>query len=655
MSRVPSRGDRGGRSSGNRGGGRSDNRGGGGGRSDGRGGGGGRFEGRGGGGRSEGRGGGGGGRGDGGGRGGGRGDGGGRGGGRGDGGGRFSSGPPPITGSTTVLTNILGATLTPNFQFYMYTFHAEDRKGNPITSKTRCSQLLRIGILDRLWKSMPAPEKESKQRTIFFDGTTYFLSASLVPGIETFPMDLLDGTDTDMDRITLLQMQMYVSPVELSKGKLAVSSSPNTVSMDFRCADCVKSFTDFQGLKMHCQGTGHKPVTSKTSTESIPAPIGLFSQFANLAIKKAMAERMARWGPHFIDPKSFVTPRKRNGQDLGVHVFQAYEVEFNVGKTNSDAAAKLLMTVDLKAKVIRTRSLLDILCNDKDPKTYRFSEQEKNAAKRKWVGQGVISKLDKSTYWVHDIVFDHSPDSLPVGDLGMSHTVYFRDRKKHTLQYPSAKPMLAVLGRNKSIIHLPPEIVCANDLDEEVKMQLPQIASFNPDVRSGAIETIKKFLIPGAQSSKNAGGLLPALGIVLDDQRLKVPAEVMAIPVLVSHGMRLSIPAGKNQWTPQLARANFDVDPKKALVFSAVVIYHKSIGWEQPYKTIASMVNNHKAIFRFPDRPVKVICAENDKERHWGCVETNFSSSQKLPPNCESIRTRAHLKSSIKSSHKIDS
>jgi hypothetical protein len=628
MSRVPSRGDRGGRGSGNRGGGRSDGRGGGGGRFEGRGGGGGggRFEGRGGG-----RGGGG--RSDGGGRGGGGRSDGGRGGGRGDGGGRFSSAPPPITGSTTVQTNIVCATLTPNFQFYMYTFHTDDRDGKQITSKTRCSQLLRIGIFDRLWKNMPASEKESRQRTIFFDGTTYFFSASPVPGIETFPMDLLDGADTEMDRITLLQMQMYAAPVELSNGKPGPSSSPNTLSMDFRCADCVKSFTDFQGLKMHCQVTGHKPVSSKNTTESTPSPIGLFSQFANLAIKKAMGERMARWGPHFIDPKSFVTPRKRNGQDLGVHVFQAYEVEFNVGKTNSDGPAKLMMTVDLKAKVIRTRSLLDILCNDRDPKTYRFSEQEKNAAKRRWVGQGVISKLDKSTYWIHDVLFDHSPDSLPVGNLGMSHTVYFRDRKKHTLQHPTAKPMLAVLGRNKSIIHLPAEIVCVNDLDEEVKMQLPQIASFNPEVRSGAIETIKKFLIPGAQSTKNAGGLLPALGIVLDDQRLKVPAEVMPIPVLVSHGMRLSIPAGKNQWTPQLARASFDVDPKKAIVFSAVVIHHKSIGWEQPYKTIVSMVNNHKAIFRLPDRPIKVICAENDKERHWGCVETNFSSSQKLPPN----------------------
>ena len=534
------------------------------------------------------------------------------------------------TGKTTALTNVLLAEPTPNFKFYRYTVEALDRDGNQIGSSSRRNQLLNLAIFGKLLKDMTSGEKESLRRKMFFCGN-FFFSSSPVPGLDNLPLDLLDGTDSDLDTTTVQRVQCFSTPNDLQTISQAAHASKNEVSMDFRCSDCTTSFLDFNGVKLHCQATGHSPVTNDQDAK--PASIGVFLQYANTIVQRAMGERMARWGRHYVDPQSFVTPRNNRGQEMGVHVFQAYHVEFNVGRPEPEGPPKLMLTVDLTAKLIRTQGILHALCENKDPNNYRFSEEEKRKARQFWIGEQVISKLDKTAYSIHDLVFE-SPDSLAVGNLKMSHTKYYQERKNYTLEFAAAAPMIAVLGRNKQIIHLPAEIVCANELDEELRSQLPKITSFKPDCRNDAIETVKKFLIPGAHKSKGKSALLPALGIVLSDERLKVQAEVLPTPVILSAaGFRVNMPPGKSNWVPQIARANFDVQPNEAVVLNTIVVHHKNIEWKSTYKSVARMVNNYNATFRFPDHPHTVLEVEDDQERHWGSVATHFSSTAVLPAN----------------------
>lgn len=534
---------------------------------------------------------------------------------------------------TTALTNILLAELTPNFRFYLYTVDVFDHDGNKIESSSRCNHLLHIGIFDNLLKDMPIGDKESLQRMVFFSGSLFF-SASRVPGLENLPRQLLDGTDTDLETISVRRVQCFAAPSELRVTSESAKALENAVSFDDQCSDCTVGFVDHNGCIRHCRSSGHSPVTN--DPKAVPASLQVFSQYANMIVHRAMGERMARWGKHFVDPQSFVTPRKKDGQDMGIHVFQAYHVDFNVGRPVPGCPAKLMLTVDLTVKVIRSKGILHVLCRGRDPTTYAFSDQEIRTAKERWIGQQVISKLDKTAYSIHDLVFEESADSLPVADLGMSHATYYRDRKNALLEFPAARPMVAVLGRNRRIIYLPPEIVCANELDDELRPQIPKIASIKPDRRSDAIDTIKRYLIPGAQTTRGMSGLLPALGIVLSDTRLRVPAEVLPLPIILSCGLRINTIPGKSSWAPQIAKANFDINPNKATILNIIVIHHMTIGWEEPYRSIVSMVNKHKAVFRLPDRPYKVICAQDDKERHWGSVATYFSSTECLPPNRKS-------------------
>ena len=73
--------------------------------------------------------------------------------------------------------------------------------------------------------------------------------------------------------------------------------------------------------------------------------------------------------------------------------------------------------------------------------------------------------------------------------------------------------MVEVLGRRKQNIFLPAEMICGDSLDRRVKEMLPTIASCTPEERNEAIEKVRQFLIPGAQKTRGAGGLLPACGI----------------------------------------------------------------------------------------------------------------------------------------------
>ena len=78
----------------------------------------------------------------------------------------------------------------------------------------------------------------------------------------------------------------------------------------------------------------------------------------------------------------------RNGNKLGVTIYQAFSCEFGLVKQKSDKPQKahLSLTVDLRAKVLRSQSLLDNLYNGNDPNKYQLSRQDQERARRQWIG-----------------------------------------------------------------------------------------------------------------------------------------------------------------------------------------------------------------------------------------------------------------------------
>ena len=73
----------------------------------------------------------------------------------------------------------------------------------------------------------------------------------------------------------------------------------------------------------------------------------------------------------------------------------------------------------------------------------------------------MIYKNDKTCYMVTGLDFTNSANSLPVASKGISHAEYFA-QKGIKLDFPDAKPMIAVEGRRKQTIYLPPELVAGN-------------------------------------------------------------------------------------------------------------------------------------------------------------------------------------------------
>jgi len=478
---------------------------------------------------------------------------------------------------------------------------------------------------------------ESLQRVVFFEGSFIF-SSRPIPGLENLPIDLV-GSKTSKDGggelpvmengdcMIVTNWNAFSTPTALVPPG---TKPPNaqTVSLDRRCRDCTKAFVDLNGIKTHCATTGHQPQMESTGLK--PSNMALFTSFCNCALQRAMGERMARWGREYIDPKTSTVPLDRQGRSMGVRIFRAFSCEFGVHKPFGKNMS-LTLTVDLRAKVIRTRNLLNQICDDKDPNKIKFSQQDKQRALRTFKGEVVICTYDKRCYSVVDLDFDHSPATLPVEGLGISHAEYFTKRKKIALAFPNAKPIVAVLGRNNSTIHLPAELVCFNELDPFVKQQLPTIASFKPPERHEAIEEMKRYLTPGAQKTKGAGGgLLPAIGLVLSDERVKCQVEVLPLPLIKAAG--LEIPKDKGMmWAPIMNKANYKVDPGRAVKLNVILIHHQSLkGVDAVYEKVRNLVNKFNSSYRFGQTPYAKVPA-GDVEKHWGAVERYFS--QKQPDN----------------------
>lgn len=358
-------------------------------------------------------------------------------------------------------------------------------------------------------------------------------------------------------------------------------------------------------------------------------------------------------GREYIDPKSFTEPQDRSGKSLGVRVFKAYVCEFGLHKSNPDPTVpcSLGLTIDLRAKVMRTTSLLEVMCKGAHPEKKHFDDREKADFKRQFNNEVVIAMYDKKCYSVKDLIFDKSPATLPVSDKGVSHADYFKQRKDITLKYPNAAPMVEVLGRNNTSIYLPAELVCANELDLQLKSKLPSIASFTPDLRHNAIEEITRFLTPGAQKSKDGRDLLPALGFECSNSRVKVRVTKLPLPVISAAGLKIPESAG-GMWAPQskciemgpvilqtcllivlllfrtVSKANYRVDPKKAVSLNVILVVHKSLrNYLNVFNKIKRMTNDFNSSYRFGERPYEIVQA-GDREQHWGAVEKHFNSKQ---------------------------
>ena len=350
------------------------------------------------------------------------------------------------------------------------------------------------------------------------------------------------------------------------------------------------------------------------SSEPQPAGMELFASFTNLALQRALGERLARWGNEYIDPMSMKEPTDKSGRSLGVRVYEAYSCQFGAMKATKESLPQLGLTVDLRAKIVRTLSVMDYLVGEQDPNSYDPSYQQQESCRRQWIGEVIISMHDKKCYSVTDLIFNESAATMPVGGLNMTHAEYFEKRKNIKLKYPNFRPLIAVLGRRNQTVYFPAELVAGNELEPRVKQQLPMIASYKPEQRNAAIDKVRAYLIPGAQKSKGAGGLLPAMGIQLGESRLTAKAEVLQVPMMMAAGVQVPSSRAEN-WAPVLARASFNIEPKAANSLQVIVFHNERIrGAEGVFNKIRDFVNRFDALYRFGDRPVKLISAGTSDE-----------------------------------------
>ncbi len=389
------------------------------------------------------------------------------------------------------------------------------------------------------------------------------------------------------------------------------------------------------------QDAGHKPFYAASDVASlsagpIPADLDMFLSYINVALQRGLGERLARWGAEYIDPMNMTEPVDNAGRSLGVRVYEAFSCQFGLIRPNRGDNPRVGLTVDLRAKIVRTMSVLDHLVGNQDPNGYKPSFQEQERSRRAWIGETVISMHDKKCYSVTDLVYDHSAATLLVEGLGMSHDEYFSKRKSIKLKFPNARPMIAVLGRRNQIIHLPPELVAGNELEARVKQQLPMIASHKPERRNEAIDKIRSYLIPGARKCKNIGALLPALGIQLAEGRLAAKAQVLPLPMMMAAGIQVPASRAEN-WAPMLNAASFNIEPRRSNTFQVIVFYNERIrGAMNVYNKIRDLVNNYNASYRFSERPVEFISA--GESRGSSCLRENCYVSSLFSVFCFAVK-----------------
>eukprot|EP00588_Corethron_pennatum_P014481 CAMPEP_0194279044 /NCGR_PEP_ID=MMETSP0169-20130528/13128_1 /TAXON_ID=218684 /ORGANISM="Corethron pennatum, Strain L29A3" /LENGTH=1387 /DNA_ID=CAMNT_0039023397 /DNA_START=21 /DNA_END=4184 /DNA_ORIENTATION=+ len=549
---------------------------------------------------------------------------------------------------TEALSNLIPVIVSPTFVFTLYGISALDKDGNDIQQRRRRSEMFYTGLTTHLksLKLEPSSEMAAIRRGIFFDGTCCY-SSKPIPGLlaEDLPR-IIHGDDAGIgDTLTITKGEEFTSPSELHVDAVHHSN--------YACGTCNKAFREEKALMAHCTSdtfaTPHSPRNDtfiiKKEEEAIedgplgtryPSTTQTFLTYTSNVLQKAMDEKLMRWGREYIDPVEFTEPKDKNNRSLGIRVFKAYSCDFGYNRTEGlGSAIQLTLTVDLKAKIMRTKNLLDSLCQQVghrgSPDEIQWKSQDIMQARNQWNGEVVIAMYDKRCFSVIDLDFEHSAASLPVPGLGISHADYFEQKKGNKLQYPNASPMVSVAGRGGQTINLPPELVCGNDLDPMVKRELPKIASFTPEQRHIAIEQIKKFLVPGAHKSQG-GGLLPIVGLTLRDERVKVPVEVISPPAIFLGGGS-KVPNSSRGWTENANRATFRVNPTEATVMNVVVIFHVSLTRcvDAVYARIRDKVNSFSSKYQFPHEIYDKVQVGHDDD-HWKGLD-NYLREKKLPEN----------------------
>jgi hypothetical protein len=150
-----------------------------------------------------------------------------------------------------------------------------------------------------------------------------------------------------------------------------------------------------------------------------------FSTYANFALKQALIERdFTMWGSEFIDPNAQpLDAADRNGNRLGIKVHEAISCSFTINK-DKHGKAYLALTVDLRAKIIRTTTVLDALYDGNYTRGQTLSPVEQKTAMRKLEGERVVYTLEKkSRYQGWDCyLLYHNVSQLTIFILFLQHT-----------------------------------------------------------------------------------------------------------------------------------------------------------------------------------------------------------------------------------------
>lgn len=274
---------------------------------------------------------------------------------------------------------MIKAALTKNFSFYLYSVETIDKKGKLIDSRSRRADLFGETFWDKWMSHLSPDEKKDWKRVVAFQGS-FFFSARAVPGLEAANLPLEIGSNMQGETIRYVQVQHYIAPTLLATFPQSLSTSEVAID-SHRCRDCTATFDNPGALLQHCQDRGHAPVMEQAGAS--PAATESFIAYLNIMLNRALGERLPRWGRHFYDIS-------KGKEEKGCTVYPAYEAEFSLCRLQGRPS--LILTLDLRAKVIRNVSLLDEI-NPGGNKQLTRPQQEKE--RNKWIGEIVIYKQEK--------------------------------------------------------------------------------------------------------------------------------------------------------------------------------------------------------------------------------------------------------------------
>jgi hypothetical protein len=299
-----------------------------------------------------------------------------------------------------VLTNILPAKVSDTFSFYLYCIDSADNKNNLIESRNRRMTLFNKGFFDDLLADMPEKDKKELRKMVIFGGSFFYSARKIAAlGRVKLPYVLCDGTSTNGDTMTCVRVYKFTTPLVLLPNSSPDAVARGDVSFDgIRCNNCTRTFRNQDELLQHFRDTGHTPIYGADSgsdeeEDASPASVEVFTSYVNMMLQRAMEERLVRWGREFVDKDAPIPGKDRNGNDLGISIFEAISLSFGIMKTEK-AQPFLALTCDLRAKVIRTVSVHGTIYKDRTP-GQRLTSAEQNQLKREWTGEVVIYKNDR--------------------------------------------------------------------------------------------------------------------------------------------------------------------------------------------------------------------------------------------------------------------